>query len=153
VPHFSRASFLREKWGFYNRRVFTVRSNNHHASSAIAYCALVVISLRANLRNAGRSKQDALRRKDMRSSYRWLAWLCLSLMLWTAVAEATHNHANQTAANSCTICVVAHSTTPAATFNNDDPVFVAIGRLQEEEDTANVRLSVCERGIRGPPTV
>ena len=28
----------------------------------------------------------------MRVWVRWSAWLCLSLMLWTAAAESTHNH-------------------------------------------------------------
>ena len=54
----------------------------------------------------------------MRFTSRWLTWLCLSLMLWTAVAESTHNHPNKTEAASCSICVVAHSTTPTASCNH-----------------------------------
>ena len=51
-------------------------------------------------------------REHMRSWICWSAWLCLSLMLWTAAAESTHNHPNPTDASSCSICVVAHSTSP-----------------------------------------
>jgi hypothetical protein len=89
----------------------------------------------------------------MRFTCRWLTWLCLSLMLWTAVVESTHNHPNQTESASCSICVVAHSTTPAASCNHTRPVFEAVGLLQEEEVIAKARFSVCDLGIRGPPAV
>jgi hypothetical protein len=91
--------------------------------------------------------------ESMRFSYRWLAWLCLSLMLWTAVAESSHNHPNNTESASCSICVVAHSTTPAASSHQGPPVFATIGLLQEEEVVAKARISVFELGIRGPPAV
>ena len=89
----------------------------------------------------------------MRFTLRWLALLCLSLMLWTAVAESTHNHPNKTESTSCSICVVAHSTAPTASASQARPVFAAIGLLQVEEVIAQARLSVFELGIRGPPTV
>jgi hypothetical protein len=89
----------------------------------------------------------------MRFTGRWLTWLCLSLMLWTAVAESTHNHPNKTEGSSCSICVVAHSTAPTAISNHARPVFAAIGLLQEEEVIAKVRLNVFDLGIRGPPAV
>jgi hypothetical protein len=89
----------------------------------------------------------------MRLSSRWVVWLCLSLMLWTAVAESTHNHPNKTESASCSICVVAHSTAPVASSNQVRPVFASIGLLQEEEVIAKARLSVFELGIRGPPAV
>ena len=89
----------------------------------------------------------------MRLTGRWLTWLCLSLMLWTAVAESTHYHPNKTGSATCSICVVAHSTTPATSSNHTQPMFAAIGLLQEEEVIANARLSISDLGIRGPPTV
>jgi hypothetical protein len=89
----------------------------------------------------------------MRLSFRWLAWFCLSLMLWTAVVESTHSHANKTESAACSICVVAHSTTPTAIANYTRPVFGTVGLLQEEELIAQVRLSVFDLGIRGPPAV
>jgi hypothetical protein len=89
----------------------------------------------------------------MRFSSRWLTWICLSLMLWTAVAESTHNHPNKTESTSCSICAVAHSTAPTASANQGRPVFAAIGLLQEEEVIAQARLSVFDLGIRGPPAV
>jgi hypothetical protein len=89
----------------------------------------------------------------MRFTSRWLTWLCLSLMLWTAVAESTHNHPNKTESTSCSICVVAHSTAPTTSSNQARPVFAAVGLLQEEEVIANARLSLFELGSRGPPAV
>jgi hypothetical protein len=92
-------------------------------------------------------------RESMRFSSRWLTWLCLSLMLWTAVAESTHNHPNKTESTSCSICVAAHGTAPTASASQSRPVFAAVGLLQEEEVIAQARLSVFELGIRGPPAV
>ena len=89
----------------------------------------------------------------MRFTGRWLAWVCLSLMLWTALAESTHNHPNKTESASCSICAVAHSTAPTASSNQARPVFAAVGVLQEEEVIAKARLSVFDLGIRGPPAV
>jgi hypothetical protein len=74
-------------------------------------------------------------------------------MLWAAVAESTHNHPNKTETASCSICVVAHSTAPAASSNQARPVFSAIGLLQEKDVIAKARLSVFDLGIRGPPAV
>jgi hypothetical protein len=74
-------------------------------------------------------------------------------MLWTAVAESTHNHPNQTDSASCSICVAAHSTTPTASFNHTPPFFAAVGLLQDEEVVAKPWLSIRDLGIRGPPAV
>jgi hypothetical protein len=87
----------------------------------------------------------------MRSPTRWLAWLCLSLMLWAAVAESTHNHAKQTESSPCSICVVAHSSAPAISAHQSKPVFATVGVLAEEEFTANIQPGVFLLGIRGPP--
>ena len=87
----------------------------------------------------------------MRVGTRWLAWICLSLMFWAAVAESTHTHANQTDSASCPICMVAHSSAPAPTCHQFTPDFATIGVLPEEEVTAKAQLGVFELGIRGPP--
>lgn len=82
---------------------------------------------------------------------RWLTWFCLSLMLWAAVAESTHNHANQTETTPCSICAVAHSTSPAASCTHLRPLFAAIGSLQEEAVIAKAWIGIFDLGIRGPP--
>jgi len=87
----------------------------------------------------------------MLSWKRWSTWLCLSLMLWTVSAESTHHHPSKTAATSCSICVVARSTSPAASCAHTTPVFAAIGLLRDEEVVAKARLDFAHLGIRGPP--
>jgi len=84
---------------------------------------------------------------------KWSAWLCLSLMVWTAAAESTHNHPSQTEAASCSICVVAHTASPAPISVQRAPFFAAVGLLQEEGVLANARLDFSDLGIRGPPAV
>ena len=89
----------------------------------------------------------------MRVWVRWSAWLCLSLMLWTAAVEATHSHPNQTESASCLICVAAHSASPAPSSVQSTPVFAAVALLQEELVVAHARFDFSEAGIRGPPVV
>jgi hypothetical protein len=82
---------------------------------------------------------------------RWSAWLCLSLMLWTAAVESTHTHPSPTEAATCTICVVAHTATPAINIAQSAPVFVVIDLFHEESITGNARIDFSDLGIRGPP--
>jgi hypothetical protein len=89
----------------------------------------------------------------MRSWIRWPAWLCLSLLLWTVAAESTHHHPGRSEAASCSICIVAHSASPASSSTDATPVFVAIGLLQEEEAVAQARIDFSDVGIRGPPAL
>src|SRR5271156_4360189 len=103
------------------RRYFTTLP--HSNLPGIALCETTDISLR----------ESSPMQERMRFTGRWLTWLCLSLMLWTAVAESTHNHPTQTESASCSICVVAHSTAPSVSCNHVRPVFEAIGLLQEKE--------------------
>jgi hypothetical protein len=89
----------------------------------------------------------------MRLWVRCSAWLCLSLMLWTAAAESTHTHPSPTEAATCTICLVAHSASPAVNVAHEAPVFFAIGLFQEPSILAKARVDFSDRGIRGPPPV
>jgi hypothetical protein len=88
-----------------------------------------------------------------RSLIRWSAWLCLSLMLWTAAVESTHTHPSQSDGTTCSICVAAHSTCPTASTVHAAPVFATIDHLQEKDVLAKPRLDVANLGNRGPPIV
>ena len=88
----------------------------------------------------------------MRFWMRWSAWLCLSLMIWTAAAESTHNHPGQAGAAACSICVVAHTANPAPHLTGTAPVFAAVDLFHEEEVVARDRFDFSDLGIRGPPT-
>jgi len=87
----------------------------------------------------------------MRSWMRWPALVCLSLLLWTVAAESTHVHASQTDSTSCTICLAAHTASPAPASTDTAPVFSAIGVAQEETVVAQARLDFSDLGNRGPP--
>jgi hypothetical protein len=73
-------------------------------------------------------------------------------MLWTVVAEPTHNHPNRVQSASCSLCILAHSASPV-TASPARPLFSAIGLLREEKVLAEVRLESLELVIRGPPAV
>ncbi len=89
----------------------------------------------------------------MRFWVRWSAWLCLFLISWTAAVESTHTHPSPTEAATCTICLVAHTATPAVNIGQNAPVFVAIGLFHEESYIANARMDFSDLGIRGPPVI
>ena len=89
----------------------------------------------------------------MRLWVRWSAWFCISLMLWSAVAESTHNHPTRIESASCSICVAAQSASPTLSSGHRAPTFAAIGLLQEEYVIAKARFEFSERGIRGPPVL
>jgi hypothetical protein len=89
----------------------------------------------------------------MRLWLRWSAWLCLSLMFWTAAAESTHNHPTKTESASCSICVAAHSASPTVSSSHAAPVFAAIGLLQQEDVIAKAQFDASNLGIRGPPAL
>jgi hypothetical protein len=89
----------------------------------------------------------------MRLWVRWSALLCLSLMLWTAAAESTHTHPSPTEAATCSICLVAHTASPAINVAQNAPVFIAIGLFQEESVLPKARIDFSDLGIRGPPEV
>ncbi len=84
---------------------------------------------------------------------RWSTWLALSLLLWTVAAESTHNHLTRTEAASCSVCVAAHSASPAPHSSNAKPVFAAVGLLREEAVTARTRFDFSDLIIRGPPAL
>jgi hypothetical protein len=88
----------------------------------------------------------------MRPTFRWLVWLSLSLVMWTAAAESTHNHANPAKAASCAICSVAHTATPSASSNDAKPFLIPLGIYPIEKVSAKASQDVLVAGIRGPPS-
>jgi hypothetical protein len=89
----------------------------------------------------------------MRFWVKWSAWLCLSLMLWTATAESTHNHPSFSDAASCAVCMAAHTASPAPHSADATPAFAAVGMLHEEAVEANIRFEFSDLEIRGPPVL
>lgn len=89
----------------------------------------------------------------MRVCLRWSAWLCLSLMLWTAAAESTHCHPSRTDTASCAVCLAAHTANPAPNSTDSTPAFTAVGVLDEEAVVLTARLEFSDLDIRGPPVL
>ena len=89
----------------------------------------------------------------MRFCRRWSAWVCLSLLLWTAAAESTHNHPSQRENASCSICLAAHTASPAASSTDTTPAFETIGLALEEDLVAKALIESSDLGIRGPPVL
>jgi hypothetical protein len=74
-------------------------------------------------------------------------------MLWMAALESAHNHPNQTESASCSICLVAHSASPAPSAVHASPVFAEVGLLQEEAVAASAGPEFSDLDIRGPPVL
>jgi hypothetical protein len=82
---------------------------------------------------------------------RWSALLALSLLMWAAAVESTHNHPNQTDSASCSICMAAHTASPAVSCEQRSPLFTAIGLLQADDVAIPAQFNFSDQGIRGPP--
>lgn len=89
----------------------------------------------------------------MRFWVRCSAWLALSLLLWTAAAESTHNHPSQAESAACMICAAAHTARPAISSGHGTPVFAAVGVLQDETVVLTARIESSDLDIRGPPVL
>ena len=90
----------------------------------------------------------------MRSVSKQIGWLCLLLTLLSAYSFATHQHFSSSDEAQCTVCVVAHSASPAATSTLRNPVLVLV-RLSVvgEPVSAKQRLIAFALSVRPPPGV
>jgi hypothetical protein len=89
----------------------------------------------------------------MRLMSKRIAWLCLVLTFWSALAFAMHQHANASESVKCTVCVAAHSASPKATSNLPNATFVPVSTFQPEPVSAKQRLIAFALSVRPPPQV
>jgi hypothetical protein len=89
----------------------------------------------------------------MRSISRGLAFVCLLLTIWSAIAFVAHQHSSATEAAKCTVCVAAHSASPKPTSNLQKAAFVALSTIQAQPVSAKHRLAAFALSIRPPPEV
>jgi len=82
----------------------------------------------------------------MKAWLRRSVWLCLSLLLWTVALESTHHHPSQADASTCSVCVAAHTASPARSINTS-PTFDAIGFLPGNDCPASTTLPDGSPGI------
>ena len=90
----------------------------------------------------------------MRSVLKPVAWLCLLLTLVSAYGFAVHQHSSSLHDAQCTVCVVAHSASPAATCNLPSAVLVLVHRVVLAEPVSpKQRLGPFALSVRPPPGV
>jgi hypothetical protein len=92
--------------------------------------------------------------ESMGSISKPMAWLCLLLILGSAVAFVAHHHSDGTESATCTVCVAAHSASPALPTLSLVAIFLAVSTIQTAAATASrQRLIAFALSVRPPPEV
>jgi hypothetical protein len=90
----------------------------------------------------------------MRPVLKPIAWLCLLLMSVSAYSIAAHQHSTTLDEAKCTVCVIAHSASPATTCNLPSAtLFLVRVVVLTEPVSAKQRLVPFALSVRPPPTV
>jgi len=89
----------------------------------------------------------------MRLIWKRIAFLCLLLTLWSAVAVVAHHHSSATDALKCTVCMTAHSAAPKAISHLSKSSSVCLSTFRQEPVSAKQRLVAFALSVRPPPTV
>ena len=66
----------------------------------------------------------------MRPISKRIAWLCLLLMLWSAIAFAAHHHSDGDESAKCSVCVAALSASPTAPALPTRTIFLAVSTVR-----------------------
>jgi hypothetical protein len=90
----------------------------------------------------------------MRPISKRIAWLCLLLMLWSAIAFAAHHHADGDESAKCSVCVAALSASPTAPALPSRTIFLAVSTVRTEPVVAaKQRLVAFALTVRPPPEI
>jgi hypothetical protein len=90
----------------------------------------------------------------MRPVSKGISWLCLLLTLWSTYSFAVHHHVTSADEAQCTVCVVAHSASPAAASRLPNPVLVLLQVIVLGEPIpVKQRLIAFALSVRPPPVV
>jgi hypothetical protein len=89
----------------------------------------------------------------MRSVAKWIAFFCVLLTFWSAVAFVAHHHSSATDALKCTVCAAAHSSSPKATATRPDRKIVRLSTFRSQPVSAKQRLVAFALSVRPPPAV
>ena len=87
----------------------------------------------------------------MRSISRQIAWLCLLLTFWTAIAFVSHRHSNAAEAAQCKVCLASLSASPNPIFTAPKSTFASVCTLRTEPTPAKQRLIPFALSVRPPP--
>jgi hypothetical protein len=89
----------------------------------------------------------------MRSISKWIAWWCVLLTFWSAMAFAAHQHSNGIESAKCTVCVAAHSASPRVPSTLTRATFLTVSTFRAEPVSAKQRLVAFALTVRPPPGV
>jgi len=93
----------------------------------------------------------------VRTSWRWLAAICVLAVACSAVAEAAHFHSGsrQDSAKTCPLCVKAHSSTalPSANVQQVAPAAASAKLAAKPATAGHSRLEKGVYFVRPPPAV
>lgn len=89
----------------------------------------------------------------MRSISKRIAFVCLLLTVWSAIAFAAHQHSSATESAKCTVCVAAHSASPKAASTPRPTTFVVVSTFRAEPVSGKQRFVAFALSVRPPPSV
>ena len=89
----------------------------------------------------------------VRSISKKIAFVCLLLTVWSAIAFVTHQHSNAAESAKCTVCVAAHSASPKADSTPRPTTFVVVSTFRAEPVFAKQRFVAFALSVRPPPSV
>jgi hypothetical protein len=89
----------------------------------------------------------------MRSISKGIAFVCILLTTWSAIAFITHRHSSGTESATCSVCVAANSATPNAPSALPHGSVVAISTFRSEPLSTQQRLVIFALSVRPPPQV
>jgi hypothetical protein len=88
----------------------------------------------------------------MRPISKRIAWLCLLLMLWSAMAFAAHHHSDGDESAKCSVCIAALSASPTAPMILPQTTLLAVSIVRTEPvAAAKQRLIAFALTVRPPP--
>jgi len=82
-----------------------------------------------------------------------IAWLCVLLTFWSAIAFTAHQHSSATESARCTVCAAAHSASPKAQPTLTRATFVVVSTFQPRSVPAKQCLIAFALFVRPPPSV
>jgi hypothetical protein len=91
--------------------------------------------------------------KQVRSTVKFAAVVCLLLTLWSALAFAAHHHSKGTESATCTVCMAAHTAAPRATAHLNRAALSPVLILEAVPVSEIDRFIAFALSVRPPPTL
>jgi hypothetical protein len=89
---------------------------------------------------------------EMRVASKRIAWLCLLLMLSSAIAFVAHHHSDGNETTQCMVCIAAHSAAPTSPVVSAVVTFVALTTLRAKSiESPSQLLLAFALSVRPPP--